>query len=564
LVLHQAEGSESWESVGDAQAVLANSHSPLPESARTLLKGILVGGIADQVASGEREQHRREEIVGLFSALMDLVTPDGVQASSWDLFQGAIFGRDAERVALDLVPWLKNLATSVIFSLVRLQGIASNDVTEEEAGRIHHEYRHLYVGGRKIGHAQQVLLEELSKRWGGSGKEMIYYGSVDATPQLVRLVAAYVRHHGPGILDEVYIHRAGPVRTIRDSLIEAMDWLEQRLAKSDLGLLEFCRSNPQGIKWQAMRDGALAYIHPDGHLANARAPIASLDVQGLAYDALLYAAELMHDQLPERAAKWESLANRLQATVLERFWMPEEQFFAMALDRDEKGSPRQVRTITSVPAELLETRIFDTLSQEDRERYVSAIVRYMYSADFLTEVGIRSRALRYHSLIPLWDYQGSKVSWAVTSNVFALGLRRQGFVELAEDMERRILNGAAMSGEMPEYFYVDIDGHVPYRFQEGEGKGVSIVGTNRPEATQAWTVSALLGIRLRQDKPLSTFAPLEPTYWQQRIECEIFATVPRAVRPKNNQRQSESGYHLDRHAGLQLEAELLRKFGYDT
>ena len=140
--------------------------------------------------------------VDLFNALLELITPDGIQASSYELYQGAIFGRDSERVALDLAPWLPSLSSRVIFSLIRLQGLNTNSVTEEEPGRIHHEYRHLFVGGKKIGPHQQQLLKELSEKWGGTEKEMIYYGSIDATPQLVRLVATHCRHFGSEILNE--------------------------------------------------------------------------------------------------------------------------------------------------------------------------------------------------------------------------------------------------------------------------------------------------------------------------------------------------------------------------
>jgi glycogen debranching enzyme len=511
---------------------------------------------------------RTATILDLFESLMQLLTPDGVQASTWELYQGAIFGRDSERVALDLLPWFENVSLRVIFSLIRYQGMGDNDITEEEVGRIHHEYRHLFVGGRKVGPIQQQLLRELSERWGGSDKEMIYYGTVDATPQLVRLIAAHCRLHGKGILQEEFIHRNGTVRTVKDSLLAAIRWTVTRIEQSDLGLLEFKRRNPRGLRWQAMRDGSIAYLHANGDLANANAPIASLEVQGLAYDALLYGAELLQEELPDEAKKWVHLAHSIQATTLKRFWIPEENFFAMAIDRDPKGDPRLVSTISSVPAELLETRIFDSLEGKKRDQYISAIIKQMYGPDFLTDVGIRSRALRYHQLVPLWDYQGSKVSWVVTTNIFALGLRRQGFPDLAMDMENRMLNGVNLAGSMLEYFYVDINGRVNYHnySEKADGREI-IVGTNIPENTQAWTVSALLGILLRRERAKDVFPSVVTEHWQRQTELSILEKIRPVKLLENEEELTEalpeiSSAYVNKEEGSRIEREFLERFGY--
>lgn len=515
-------------------------------------------------------RRRQPRVSDLYAALIEVLTPDGVQASSWELFQGAIFGRDSEQVALDLLPWNKSVAERVIFSLVRLQGKANNEITEEEPGRIHHEYRHLYVGGKKIGKRQQELLTELSCWWGGNDKEMIYYGSVDATPQLVRLIAAFCLHYGNELLEAEFVHRNGRVMTIKDSLLEAVAWICKRLEASDLGFLEFKRSNPKGIMWQVMRDGQLSYLHEDGTLANANAPIASLEVQALAYDALLYASELLIDELPDKAKHWHDLAQTLQKNVFEKFWIDKNCFFAMAIDRDKNNTPRLLTTYTSVPAELLVTRIFDSLSEEEKKNYIGSIVEAMYGPDFLSDVGIRSRALRHASLLPHWDYQGSNVSWVVTTNVFALGLRRQGFYELAEDMENRMLNGATIAEEYLEYFFVDENGHVLYQHiddSERAGQERIVIGTNQPENTQAWTVSALLGALLRKEDPAELFPLHTPAVWQKTIENSIFENNPKTLQLNYTEASeyaipNRSRYYVDKSKGKNQEESLLRKLGY--
>jgi len=274
-----------------------------------------------------RLRNEKISLPELFGALMAVTTPDGIQASTWDLYHGAIFGRDSEHVALDLVPWIPSISDRVIFSLIRFQGSKSDVITEEEEGRIHHEYRHLFVGGKKVGLAQEKLLQQLSSIWGGSDKEMIYYGTVDATPQLVRLVAQHCRYYGPSILETEFIHRNGQVRTVKESVLLALSWIVKRIESSSLHLLEFQRTNPNGIRWQVMRDGVLAYMHKNGDLANSNAPIASLEVQALAYDALVLGGELFISQIPEQAKKWQEIAQALQKSVFERFWMKDQNFF---------------------------------------------------------------------------------------------------------------------------------------------------------------------------------------------------------------------------------------------
>lgn len=509
----------------------------------------------------------------LFALLLELLTPDGVQASSWELFQGAIFGRDSERVALDLLPWFPGLCERVIFSLLRHQGINDNPITEEEPGRIHHEYRHLFVGGRKVGEAQQQLLRELSEKWGGSEYEVTYYGTVDATPQLVRLVAAYCQHYGSEILDAEYLHRNGTTRTVREGVTECVRWVSRRIEQSELGLLEFKRTNPEGIRWQVLRDGSMSYLHENGRPANDRYPIASLDVQGLAYDALLFGAELLHRDITEEAQHWTQVASQLQQTVLKEFWLEEPRYFAMAIDRNRQGTPRLVRTLTSVQAELLETRIFDSLSEDDRSHYIGSIVEHMYGPDFLTDVGIRSRALRYHELLPYWDYQGSKVSWTVMTNIFAIGLRRQGFLDLATDIENRLLNGAIIAGTWLEFYYVDIDGKVNYhplekgRIPTERKEQMSVItGTNIPENTQAWTVSAILRILLQRERAGEIFRSQTPSFWQQQIEDLIFKVIEKTQVIENEEALKHiltqvHPFHIDRQAGVLLEQNFLKENG---
>jgi len=323
--------------------------------------------------------------------------------------------------------------------------------------------------------------------------------------QYVRLIFDYInKTHDKNFLNQKYRHHNGKIITIHKSLLLALGWIEKRLDNSTIGLLEFQRKHEKGHPWQVMRDGLLSYAHPNGQLVNMNKPVASLEVQGLTYDALIGAVEILGLEFPHKKDKWLKLANKLQEKVLKLFWIKKDNFFAMAIDRNPKNNAiRQVKTISSVPAELLETRIFDSLSLEIKNKYIHAIVEKMYSDEFLTQAGIRSWSIKHTNIFKeeIWNYHGVHTVWGVTANVFAKGLHKQGFNILAEDMENRLINACGTSGSSQEFFYVDSHGKIAYKILKSKNKKDNketpiIKGVNIPEKTQAWTVSALLRANL--------------------------------------------------------------------
>ena len=236
-----------------------------------------------------------------------------VYASDSFLFKDAFFGRDALEVAEDLLEAYPQIAQSVILSLAPLQGITVNKQSEEEPGKIPHEYRNLYVDGRKISLASQNILRDLSQRWGGTDTEVLYYGTVDATPLYVRLIADYCQAYGTDLLDLSYQSRSGQTCTIRDSMLSALQWIATKIAASDLHLLEFLRMSKHGHEYQDWKDGNLhSHIHQNGDTINFLAPIASIGVQGLAYDALVKSTQLFQRDKPKEAATWTALAKQLR------------------------------------------------------------------------------------------------------------------------------------------------------------------------------------------------------------------------------------------------------------
>jgi glycogen debranching enzyme len=115
----------------------------------------------------------------------------GVYASSDRLFKGAVFGRDSLEVAEDLMYARPKLVEKILLTLGSLQGETHNNNNEEEPGKIVHEYRTTVVDGKPLDHVSREIFDRLSVRWGGDSETLAYYGSVDATPHFVRVLAKY-------------------------------------------------------------------------------------------------------------------------------------------------------------------------------------------------------------------------------------------------------------------------------------------------------------------------------------------------------------------------------------
>lgn len=453
----------------------------------------------------------------------------GVYASTDSLFKGAVFGRDSIEVAEDILDIKPRLVRRIILMLASLQGEVNTDTNEEEPGKIIHEYRTTVVEGKHIQGMPKHIFDELSNRWGGDEHTMAYYGSIDATPHFIRLVGEYVDLRGDSILDEIIRKKSGGETTLRAVVLNAVEWLEEKLAASQSGLIEYLRRNPLGIENQVWKDSREFYVHETKKLANHNSPIASIEVQGLAYDALIVAASLF----PERSSQYYQQANALRARAIKLLWQPKRQYFALGTDYDHSGRLRVIETMTGNPAALLDSKFFDDLPAHEKQLFITAIVETIMGSEFLTDGGIRSRALKEAKLIPYWDYHGSFTSWPKETYDVAKGLRRQGFPLLARQLENRIINIVFKSQQYPEFVYVDSYGriltHSPGTRQHGEV--VLIDSTNRPERLQAWTASAMAAITARRIKhKLRFYKEPAAASWQNELELKIFSQIPRVER----------------------------------
>ena len=450
----------------------------------------------------------------------------GLYGSAGELFADAVFGRDSVECADDLLRLRPDIAVEVILALARLQGTVDAapgpGSNEEEVGKIHHEHRSLLVGTRRISPRSQELLEYLSAMWGGDGETLTYYGSVDATPLYVRLIGRFCGAYGQDVLSQPLVNRDQRLVTVRDSLLAAVRWMQRKIEASSLNLLEFCRTNPRGIPFQAWKDSGTSYIHRDGTIADYTQPIASVEVQGYAYDALQAAATL----LPEESAQCSEVAASLRRSLMARFWMPEQKYFAMGLDRGPGGEPRQIESVSSNAALLLASTVFDDLPEG--QHYVESLVARTCGPEFLTDVGVRCRSLNEDGLVDFQDYHGTWACWPKDGHDVACGLERQGFTRLAEQLYWRLVNGVNLAGAAVEFLYVSPAQGVHYDFQDHDPVSdhpVEIHGTNRPEPLQAWTVTAMLAIKSRERLRSDPAPAIEEAVLQTMPYVEILRTA---------------------------------------
>jgi glycogen debranching enzyme len=416
----------------------------------------------------------------------------GVFASAGPNFRHAIFGRDSIETAADLCAYDRKLAHNVILTLAKLQGTTYNDQSEEEPGKIHHEYRAPRLADMDVPQASLEIMRHLQSVWGATGDDaMLYYGSFDATPLFVRLVERYIKHYGDDILNETYLARSGREETVRHSVLIAAGWTADKCRRRDDRLLAYKRVNYQGLENQVWKDSRTSYLFSDGRMPNLDAGIVSVELQGYAYDALRFAARLS----AERREEFNIIADDIRRNTVERLWMPDVRFFAQGLAIDDNGQERLLDTLTSNAGLLLDSHLLTDLSEDELRRYTEGIVATIMGPEFKTEVGVRCRATRHAGIPGYADYHGSFAVWPKETFDIAQGLEHLGYNHEATELYQTIVNSVKKAGEFYEFFYVDTDGTVWYDASSAMLHFAERAGGNHlptPEPGQAWTIAAAI------------------------------------------------------------------------
>lgn len=407
-----------------------------------------------------------------------------------------VFGRDSLRVAIDLVHHYPRLAQATILALAKLQGTTHYTHREEEPGRIAHEVRD----------PQDPIAMELTARLGW---EWPYYGAVDSTPEFIRTLSAFcqLKKENYHFLLQDYIDKDGRPRVIADALIEAVNWTTTRMDTNPEGLLEYKAAFPTSIENQVWKDSWDAYHHSDGTIANHGSGIASIEVQTVAHEALLDAADLYEHALNKKteADELRERARKLSKAVLQQFWTDEKGgYFVLGTDRDTSGNLRQLRIRTSNMGHVLNSRLIEGNDAEHRYKR-EAILRQLQSPEMLSISGIRTLASDEHRFREGAYHNGSV--WIWDTHHIAKGARRHmnnpQFGEFADELDRRILSVVNEIGGFPEYVRggdtIATNTYVIDVRDEKVGGRVNRV-EQPPQEVQAWTVAAILATKRRRGR----------------------------------------------------------------
>ena len=164
-----------------------------------------------------------------------LLSPEGwVYASTPPVAEGdpgryhALFGRDSLITALQVLPARPDVARATLRALAALQGRRDDPETDEEPGKILHEYR------------PDAPAWHTEHGWPVRDGELRYYGSADSTPWFLVLLAT--------LGDDALTAELEPAWRA------AGEWLERALVAGG-GLVRYGpREHPGGLTQQGWRD----------------------------------------------------------------------------------------------------------------------------------------------------------------------------------------------------------------------------------------------------------------------------------------------------------------------
>jgi glycogen debranching enzyme len=324
------------------------------------------------------------------------------------------FGRDSLIAAYQALPFHADLAPAALEALAAMQADDWDNWRDAEPGKIPHELR-------------RGILAAL-----GEIPHTPYYGSHDSTLWWLIVLDEYHRWTA----DDAFVRDAEPHAR------RALAWLEGPADLDGDGYLEYRKRSDSDVALdnQCWKDSSDSIRFADGRLA--KAPIATCEIQGYAYDTRLRTARLMREVWgdEETAARLEEDAASLKKRFNRDFWLKGRGHFALALD----GEKNQVDSLTSNIGHLLFSGIVE-------DRRAAATVRALLRDDLFSGWGIRSMSERDGGFNPLSYHCGSV--WPHDTAICAEGMRRYGFREEAAQVCEALLDAAeAFSNQLPEVF----------------------------------------------------------------------------------------------------------------
>ncbi|HEX2029962.1 MAG TPA: amylo-alpha-1,6-glucosidase [Actinomycetota bacterium] len=324
----------------------------------------------------------------------------------------AVFGRDTLITAHQMLMLNPRPARESLRVLASFQGTDVDDWRDEEPGKILHEIRR----------------GELAAS--GQLPHTPYYGSVDATPWFLIVLAQYFR----------WTNDLGFVKEMLPAADAALRWIDEFGDLDGDGFVEYRSRSPQGLMNQGWKDSNDSVVHADG--TPARPPIALAEVQAYVYLAksrMAHVFAALGDG--ERSVRLHEEAATLRRRFNEAFWMEDERYFAGALD----GDKRQVRTPVSNPGHGLYCDIIDPEKAD-------GVAARLFQPDMFSGWGIRTMSKSAAAYNPMSYHNGTV--WPHDNALIAAGLKRYGFVGPTNRVATAMFDVAAHADylRLPELF----------------------------------------------------------------------------------------------------------------
>ncbi|HEY4186768.1 MAG TPA: glycogen debranching N-terminal domain-containing protein [Polyangia bacterium] len=354
------------------------------------------------------------------------ITPGALPAAGLPWFM-AVFGRDSLITSFQALPYAPELAATTLRTLALFQARQENPFRDAEPGKILHELR--------LG--EMTAFEERP--------HSPYYGAADSTMLFLIVLEEYVRWTGDH----------GLARELEREARAAVGWIDNYGDRDHDGYVEYERRVKEtGLDNQCWKDSWDSIAFADGQIAPT--PRATCELQGYVYDAKLRTARLAREVWndPSWARQLESEAVQLKQRFNRDFWIPERNFFALALD----GQKRKVDSLTSNIGHLLWSGIAD----DDK---AASCVKHLMSDALFSGWGIRTMASSEGSYNPIGYHVGTV--WPHDCSFIAWGLRRYGYRAEAARISRAMLEAADLfGGRLPEAFggYARSDTHFPVEY----------------------------------------------------------------------------------------------------
>jgi glycogen debranching enzyme len=336
-----------------------------------------------------------------------------------------LFGRDSIVTALEVLTLDHAMAGETLRLLAGRLGDRDDPEHDEEPGKVIHELRR--------GEVAVCDISPLAR----------YYGTVDATPLFLSLLCDHADWCGSVEL----------FRELRPQVEQALRWID---AYGDLdgdGLIEYRQRSSAGLVNQGWKDSWDGIV--DEHGEPLHAPIALVEAQGYVLRAKRRLARLFElDGDAERAARLREEAAELVRRI-ERFWLPEEGCYAMALD----GEKRPSRALASNQGHLLWALAVPV------ERAAAIRDRLMGDGAY-SGWGVRTLAEGERAFNPVGYHTGS--IWPHDNAFIAMGMRKYGFDDAFLRIFGDMLDAAASfhGYRLPELFAGfsrgDYESPVPY------------------------------------------------------------------------------------------------------